>query len=488
MLRESRAPLIPVTFALLVLQAIAAPGARAAGPDETTSAGEPGEALVADATWYADRHGVSLDEAIRRLRLQTAIGDLDAALAQKLPEIFAGLWIEHAPEYTVRALFTDPAAGRRAVQRRAGRALAVPIRVGSARWSLAELEALQNDAMGAVHHLGVRHDSDIDVEGNRVVIYVEDRAALDRAIARSGLRLPGAVEVEPVRRLSTPDANILGGAGLRLCSGGFTVRSFGVGELGTTTAAHCDNFQTWGFGGPVLPLRNEDQQGHQDVQWHAAPCGCTVTNELDSGIGIRRVTGTRARNSQALGSLVCKNGRVSGRTCGDISSRWISPSYVAGSRATFIRVDGDGDQLAVDGDSGAPWFVEDLAYGIHSGSFDNGDAVYMAVEYMASIGVTVLTFDPGTGGDLEASLSCSGNRRGSLQVTCNAELTGGTPPFDYDWSYSGSAPSWSSLGSSAYAYYSGSGCASGNVNFFSVEVTDACGRSDSASIGPLSCW
>ena len=67
----------------------------------------PGEeALMQDAKMYASRFGVDLDEAIRRLKLQSEIGDLNAELAAKERDTFAGLWIQHQPEYRVIVRFT----------------------------------------------------------------------------------------------------------------------------------------------------------------------------------------------------------------------------------------------------------------------------------------------------------------------------------------------------------------------------------------------
>lgn len=89
---------------------------------------------------------------------------------------------------------------------------------------------------------------------------------------------------------------------------------------------------------------------------------------------------------------------------------------------------------------------------------------------------------------LEATLNCWGNYSGSMQVTCQAVTTGGCGGNSYNWSYSGTASSWSSGGAYAYAYYNYPGCGSGHVNFFWVTVTDSCGSSDFASMGSLPCW
>ncbi|MBD0322950.1 MAG: PKD domain-containing protein [Aldersonia sp.] len=85
------------------------------------------------------------------------------------------------------------------------------------------------------------------------------------------------------------------------------------------------------------------------------------------------------------------------RTCGYLDSKSydLGPSHTA----TFIRVEGGSTDLSQPGDSGAPWFVEDLAYGSHvtSAGSDGHDAIYMAINYLSDIGATVLTYDPGPG-------------------------------------------------------------------------------------------
>ena len=87
-------------------------------------------------------------------------------------------------------------------------------------------------------------------------------------------------------------------------------------------------------------------------------------------------------------------------------------------------------------------------------------------------------------------LNCSGNYRGSLQVSCTAVVTGGCGGNTYTWTYSGTAGSWSSGGQFAYAYYTSPGCGVNNtgVNFFTVTARDGCGLSGFASIGSLPCF
>lgn len=86
------------------------------------------------------------------------------------------------------------------------------------------------------------------------------------------------------------------------------------------------------------------------------------------------------------------------------------------------------------------------------------------------------------------SLSCSGNYSGSSQVSCTANVSSGTPPYTYSWTYSGTAQSWSSGGAHAYAYYNSPKCTSSSFNYFYVSVTDLNGNSAWASKSPISCY
>jgi hypothetical protein len=59
------------------------------------------DALDEDATWIAKDPHIDVEEARRRLDLQTLAGDLEAHLAQEYPASFAGLWIENDPRFRV---------------------------------------------------------------------------------------------------------------------------------------------------------------------------------------------------------------------------------------------------------------------------------------------------------------------------------------------------------------------------------------------------
>jgi streptogrisin C len=357
----------------------------------------PSKALLDDAASYAAQNDVTLDEAVRRLTLQLEIGRLEETLQRQEPS-FAGLWIEHQPQYKIVARFQDPKAEGRLRARVLGTPLEKVAReTRSAGASLAHLEKRRNAARQKARHLGFDVDVDINVKENRVEVYTNRAQALRAAIANERANnFPDKTEIVAVPELAQP-AVLRGGEGdPGYCSGGFTVRSTDATVLGISTAGHCGNTQL--FQGMALPFVAEVFYDAGDVQWHSA-CGYTdVSNEFNSGIGYRACTGQRLRSQQAIGTYVCKNGNATGRTCGYIQSRSYNPSYIPGNgEDSYIRVNGYGATLSAPGDSGAPWFVENLAYGINSGSISDGDAIYMAVDYLPWVGAAILTYNPGPG-------------------------------------------------------------------------------------------
>jgi len=364
----------------------------------------PSEALLEDATSYAAQTGVSVDEAVRRLRLQKEIGDLEATLATEEPDTYAGLWIDDKSGYRIVARFTDPAAEARLRARVAGGKLADLVETRPARWSLTELRKQRTEVRGHAGRAKIRANSDINLFENRVEVYVSDESKLTAALAKAGAHLPEGVVVRKSARLAEPTA-LTGGTSFSDCTAGFTVQAPN-GELGISTAGHCSNTQY--ASGVLLPFRRENKGGDYDVQWHSACDLLQVTNQFESGYGLRSVVGTRSRNNQAVGTYVCKWGKVTHRTCGWIESKDLDVGGFDFNPfdGNFIRVDGRGANLVDGGDSGGPWFVEDVAYGITWGTaqaaiffgqvpIGDEDAVYMAINYISGVGVSVLTSNPG---------------------------------------------------------------------------------------------
>lgn len=355
------------------------------------------DSSLGDAQGYAAAVGVSLDEAIHRLQLQDVVGALDAELSEKEAKTFAGLWIEHTPTFRVIVRFTRQPGQTIKHYLAAYPALADLVETRTASVSLVELQKAQEEALISFRNAGIPFESGINVFDNHVELYVAEanRLQFDAALQGQALRLADSVQVIAIKALGTADAEIYGGLSLSTCTSGFSVKQTSdPGYKGITTAGHCGNTQS--YSGTSLTYMNQILTGSYDIQWHRAP-GFTVTNKIrvsTSGT-TRSITSTKHRNDQAIGGYVCKYGMTTGYTCGYISAKNICPSWVPSCAATYIRVNntaGYGD-LSSGGDSGGPWFLNNTAYGSHGGApgDDPNDAIYMAVNYIGGLSVSVMT-------------------------------------------------------------------------------------------------
>ena len=431
-----------------------------------------------DARAYAERFGTSVEEGLRRLELQGRVGLLDELLEVEAEATFGGLWIEHEPDFRVVALFTEAEEGRGLLSEAALGDLAPLVEVRPARYTRAELRAQLEETDLRLQGAGARADLSVNTRKNRLEVLTTDPTALLSALAAKDGGLPEAALVVEVGSLFKPNMDLRGGRPVtRLnpfsgCTSGFAVQS-SQGELGITTAGHCENNLLYQDEFSALTLRLEAYSGHHDVQWHRGTCHDTILNQIDDGIGIRGIARTVSRSAQAVGTFVCKHGRTTGRTCGTIDGKSVKPSYVPSGKGTFICVRNGGAVVSDDGDSGGPWHVGDQAYGVHSGGTDDlTQGIYMAVDYMSLRGFSVLRYRASM--NPSGVMTCNGH---SQNFYCYVSGRGGTPPYTYsNWSYYGPASSWSSNGSSASGSYGFPSCPSGSYNSISAQVTDSCGR------------
>lgn len=165
------------------------------------------EALMRDAKFYASDWGIDVDEASERLKLQEPIGELNAALAEQQPDTYAGLWIQHAPEYRVVVQFTE--GGEKTIQPYIENGpLARVVEVRTVGATLKELEAAQLATLAAVRELGIPFESAIIVSKNRVELYLTEKGAIARREA--SLVLPSGVDVIMVEQLGSEETDIYG--------------------------------------------------------------------------------------------------------------------------------------------------------------------------------------------------------------------------------------------------------------------------------------
>jgi len=178
--------ILSMILTLLVVSPCA-PGARAGPPVS--------DGLLRDAEAYAEDQGISLDEAIRQLRLQDPVGELNAVLQEREGDVFGGLWIQHEPEYRVIVLVTGD---EERIRRRyvAGGPLEGEVEVQQAEATLEELEAAQAATMRTLGEVGSRANSGIKVQENCVSVFVANPEALQEKLDAAGAALPEPVCIE----------------------------------------------------------------------------------------------------------------------------------------------------------------------------------------------------------------------------------------------------------------------------------------------------
>lgn len=199
-----------VLLLVMVLLTACAPGGAEPELAETAVSTPEIQEIHLEAQSYADAMGISLEEASRRLALQESIGELGASLAANEAGTFAGLWIEHEPEYKVVVSFVGD-EGIEGVIRpylQTYPALADIIEIRTAQYTLAELEAAQQEAFRIVAQLEpMSIAGGVDVMENRVYLTVGNPELFLQSVADAGYELPSMVVVEPINPDDIPASN-----------------------------------------------------------------------------------------------------------------------------------------------------------------------------------------------------------------------------------------------------------------------------------------
>lgn len=194
------------------------------------------KALRRDAGVYASDQGIDIDEALQRFKLMEDAGPLGAVLESKEKETFAGLWIEHDPEFRVIVAFTEN--GEETIKKyvEEGSALAGIIELRTFESSLDQLRTAQQETGELLDVLGLYLASVIAVSENRVEVYVTDGQLFDEMLRKAGAKLPDHVvpitTYEPLRDIPfalNPDPSVCFPQ-LRMHSGG-SMDALLTGEL-----------------------------------------------------------------------------------------------------------------------------------------------------------------------------------------------------------------------------------------------------------------
>ncbi|MDY6911118.1 MAG: hypothetical protein SVM79_01985 [Chloroflexota bacterium] len=182
-----------VLLALLLVGCSASAENSAQTTTPTTALVEVSDALRRDAEKMAEQMGISVDEALRRLKLQNPIGILGAELERQEADTFAGLWIQHEPEYRIIVAFTRD--GERTIRPYIEDSpIAGQVEVRTAEATYEELKSAQREAHRLLDEVGLSVDSGINVMENQVELLVTDRPMFDTTLEEADMQLPDHVE------------------------------------------------------------------------------------------------------------------------------------------------------------------------------------------------------------------------------------------------------------------------------------------------------
>jgi hypothetical protein len=398
-----------------------------------------------EAASFAQERGISLAEARQRLGWQALAPRLQERAATELGETFGGVWIAPGEGDRVKVAVTSNEA--RTAARRVTHAVGLDEAVDHVvvRYSLAELTDAKNTIAAELSAINLNAEQTMIVgispERNAVRVDLprdgrlttEQRTAVDSIKSRFGDRLVfGAFSgrVKPSACVYPDcDAPLRGGVDIRVqdpgtsfdigCTGGFTARSQIDSKLYQFTAGHCtvddnNNFNpnTWwtflsdgtqhnigpthhGYLGPdgdmaIVEVTNTTFWGPQnwvlvtDGNGHGGVNGTSWNARYD-------ITST---DWSVVGQRICITGSHLGASnCGVVTQ--LDVTYVAPLNGTNFVINhaGRGDYCAVEGDSGAPLYANNTAFGLQSASAGSEcDSLYQGIRQAEdSMNVYVLT-------------------------------------------------------------------------------------------------
>src|SRR3972149_5880166 len=202
---------IVVTIAVSLTMLLAPVAAGQSFDPPAANLARPANPLLAQAEVYASHYGVTVDEALSHFKIEEIAGNLDAELDSKEQATYAGLWIQHVPEFRVIVQFTRDGDATMARYVKEGLEGLIEIRHVAA--SHADLQRDHRDAIESLRNLGIPFDSGVDIIGNTVEITVTQdvRSQVDDAVRRSALTLPANVKLAVAQELAKPAVNIYGG-------------------------------------------------------------------------------------------------------------------------------------------------------------------------------------------------------------------------------------------------------------------------------------
>ena len=352
---------------------------------------------------YAKDHNLPLEEAQNRLRLQHLMIELSKTI-QQAEETFGGSWLEHSQE-AIRLIVTFASRDAETILASYLKEVAWAdlVEARQTEQTLEKLKGSLPEINDVVVKTGVPASMGITFDPIRVQIGAPNPDELRAQLrgSRSGESVLSNVEIVE-QELAKPDSfypYVRAGSPLSSCTSGYAVKHRSTGQVYMSTAGHCPNHENVNnstFLGPVVYDYNPEFQSHLgydlDFQVHDIRARALhATNIGKMGNNIGHVVATESSSLTPWNVQICKQGRITGLTCGYITS--ISDQ---GPFAPFwhlwgssVRYSNGSTTMACPGDSGGPIGRENgqggiIALGLHVGSYGNCgiESLYMPIDHI----------------------------------------------------------------------------------------------------------
>ncbi|MDD7541918.1 MAG: S1 family peptidase [Mobiluncus porci] len=206
--------------------------------------------------------------------------------------------------------------------------------------------------------------STMSVENNEISIHYRPLLSQRTSATRSGV-MTSAPDSDGTTVVFQPDASVsstaealYGGGYLSNCTAGFSIRKSGVTENGLVTAGHCRSPQRYGAQGQITLTQKGTYIGSLgDISIYHADSGWTAPQFYYAPGKLRNISSV---NDTYVGQKICVNGKTTANHCTTVFSVSNCGDGACGLTATNTYI-------TQRGDSGAPWFWNNVGYGIHQG-------------------------------------------------------------------------------------------------------------------------
>lgn len=338
-------------------------------------------------SYLKQRYKISDEEARTRLELEDEVIALATKLRADGDPMFGGVWIEHEPVYRIVVAFADQ-DDRKALRESLSPKLRRYVQIKSVKRSEKQTSEAVDNIIAALNASKIEYVSGYNVKNDKFFVEVESNDVANQVRALIPPNLKGDVDVQ-VRKLPKgaaapvgvqPGDDIQAGhwyyssatSGAEECTFGFNVK-YGA-TPGILTAGHCNGGVQAGTGqywhyrnGHWIRLPSPtiarwaygtkyDYQFHETTGYTQGAWVYYKNSQNKAGYpaeGFFKVVGTIGYMSQTVGMVLCKSGRITGLSCGEITHGWYTYN---GAKGWILIEKSTEPRIADAGDSGSAIF------------------------------------------------------------------------------------------------------------------------------------